>query len=230
MAHVSMALRSGWNAPESQAVVGEASTDVDGVFRIEDFESGVYTAHVEAGGGYTGSRFMVVVEPSGLEGQVGLLSRTLEAEQFRSALTWSRTDIGLGLHVSGPLSASDGGRGRYQVHVRHPVHPVRGDLVAGIEYTQPGLETAVVYSLRSAGVYRVSAHILDSSELGEEASLAGVGVQVQAWWTEGSAMAFPTPGVAGNLWNAMEFDSESGSSRNLQHYSPIVDPFDIDAF
>jgi len=227
---VSMSLRAGWNAPESQEVMGDVSTDLDGLFRIEDFPAGVYTASVEAGGGYSGSRFRVVVEPEGADNQVGMLSRTLESGQLRAALTWSRSEIAVGLHVSGPLSVNDAGRGRYQVHAQHPVHPVRGEPVAAVEHTAPGLESAAVYSLRSSGVYRVSAHILDRLEIGEEASLSNVGAQVQLWWSDGQAMVFPTPGVVGNLWNAIEFDVESGYSRNLQHYEPVADPFDVDAF
>ena len=218
-------LRAGLHAPDTEAIKGQGSTDADGAFDVE-LEPGVYTATVEPFTGYELSRFPVRVVPGGWQNQVGVVAPPPGNGELIASVSWLEGVVDLDLHLSGPLAGTDDPNARYNIWTGASPHPSSGDPVAAVVVETGQLETAVVYDLRDAGDYRLSAMDADWEDTDASLALGQGRVLAQVWHDGRTWSESVSPGVPCNLWRALELDIETGDMIRLQEYESGIEASD----
>ena len=223
---VELRIRSGWNAPLENEVVGTAISGVNGAFSIGTNSPGTYTVEAIATGGYARTLAPLQISEEASGEQVVLMSPLVGAGKARVALLWSDSARDLDLHVSGPKSGS---AGRYQVYVEDSPHPVNGDPIAAVEFSGSQWESIGIYTLRS-GEYRFSAYDRDFGIRTGSKALSGLAPTMLVWTENTSMMESLTPGSVGTIWRAVEFHSDTDSFFRLQELDEGREDSDLSAF
>lgn len=226
LGEMSVEIRAGWNAPETEPVLAQAISGPGGQVSLELPAPGIYTLHAESGGDFERSVAGLWGGPNGPDVQRVLMSPRLVGDSMRAALVWRDADRDLDLHLSGPLA---GEAGRYQVYVSDTPHPIYGEPIAEVEWVGDNWETVGVYTVRS-GDYRFSAH---DREFGWESGSLALAAQrptLVLWTGDGPTMESLAPGATGTIWQALEVSADEGRVYRLQGMSEGMNEWDVSAF
>jgi hypothetical protein len=238
-------LRKGWNAPDSERVVGSVETGGGvaeaGRFLFEGIPTGVYTARIPGTGGYTAARFPLLVRSSDAREIRVAVSPALASNEVRATLVWGDAPADLDLHITGPRASVTEGESsweRFHVWAGAPYFPANAtdadDRVVAMERVDEdgvGPETVVVYDLRGSGEYRFSVYDASHASEGGVEDLSQSGALVQLWLGARTPEFFEVaPGQPGNTWRAAVWDTEEDLLLRLQELTSVEDEGEQEAF
>jgi hypothetical protein len=237
-------LREGWNAPDTEPVVTTIATGRDadhGRWSVSGLPPGAYTARVWGDGGFTGARFPVLLGSGAQDEFRACVTRDLASDEIRATLVWGGYPADLNLHVTGPRGSVTPGESqfeRFHVWAQEPYHPANASDIHDRVVTMDrladdgfGPEAATIHEMRADGPYRFS--VYDHSNGGSSGSeaLGGSEAMVQLWIGSRTPAFFQvTPGEAGSLWKAAEWDSDLDILYRFAEIGSAEDESDVTAF
>lgn len=228
---VSLALREGWNAPDSEHVLHRLTTDSNGYFEyrtgnlfgiVTGLEPGNYTLSATKQG-YTPVKFNIVVVPGTVKGgQDATMTENVADDVYRVVLTWTGEPSDLDSHYTAMLTDGSLDHVYYSRKTGYSANLDRDD--TGYE----GPETVTVtdfVSLSNGFAYAV--HDFSNRSSTDSTVLSNSGAKITLYKGANIVDTFSVPtDRVGTVWNVFTMDA-SGTVHTVNSFENISDPSNV---
>ncbi|MDD6489516.1 MAG: hypothetical protein PUG48_06865 [Clostridia bacterium] len=220
----SYSVRSGRNAPLTDAVIKSGETDI-GTYKM-NLPYGYYTITFSKDG-YIDSSINVTVRSSSPTTANVTISPELSSEDIdlnadlRIVLTWGLTPADLDSHL---LSSANSG---YHTYYRNKDHYEDGVLVANLDLddtTSYGPETTTIYKVSPGEKFSYYVHDFTNRKDGESQEMSYSGARIVVYSGSTAVAAYNVPiGYSGNLWHVFDYDPSTKSIIPVNTFASIGD-------
>ena len=231
LADVSLALREGWNAPDSEHVLHRLTTDSNGHFEyrtgnvlgvITGLEPGNYTLTATKQG-YASIKFNIVVIPGTVKGnQDATMTESVADDVYRIVLTWSNEPSDLDSHYTAMLASGTADHTYYSNDVGYSANLDRDDT----DYEGPETITVTDFSSLTNG-FAYAVHDFTNRDSTDSKVLSNSGAKITLY--KGSVIldtfSVPTDRI-GTVWNVFTLDA-SGTVHTVNSFENISDPDNV---